>query len=181
MVSQTGYYDYHLNYEVGMTNAVGSQLVNGDGPRITRDDIVTYDDVYNIFYQIKITESRRDEDPVISSNKWMVEVGQQGYFTCFDKRGVYYGFASQLIKPYGDVFCFDGTHEVCGFVGLTYHLQRNALPLIHNHTATGINRVHPLDGLDTERIYTPLSSRTFQLGLVFQLLFLSPRSPTQQF
>ncbi|KAF8924043.1 hypothetical protein BGZ58_002245 [Dissophora ornata] len=62
---------------------------NGDGSRIAQDHIVTYDDVYNVYYQIKVAESRKDEDPIISSNKWMAELKTQEYFTSFDEQGVY--------------------------------------------------------------------------------------------
>lgn len=88
------------------------------GERITRDDVITYDDVYNEIYKVNNKEARKHQDPIVSANMWMTELEYNGYFTFHDPLGQYYGFSSpwqlEQLKNYGEVFCFDGTHEVFG-------------------------------------------------------------------
>lgn len=87
--------------------------------RIFRDDIITYEDVYNVYYQMMVKEIRKDNDPDISAQLWMEQLATEGYFSCW-QRGIYYGFSSpwqlQKLKDNGKVFCFDGTHQVYGLV-----------------------------------------------------------------
>jgi hypothetical protein len=90
-----------------------------EGERVARDDVITYDDVYNVVYKINIKESRKHNDPIVSANMWMAELERKGYFTFYHPAGQYYGFSSpwqlEQLKSYGEVFCFDGTHEVFGY------------------------------------------------------------------
>ncbi|KAF9086523.1 hypothetical protein BGX27_003175, partial [Mortierella sp. AM989] len=94
------------------------RATEGDGPRVIRDDIITYEDVYNILYKINNKKARKHQDPIVSANMWMEDLERNGYFTFHDPQGQYYGFSSpwQLdqLRSYGEVFCFDGTHEVFG-------------------------------------------------------------------
>ncbi|KAG0328836.1 hypothetical protein BGZ99_004324 [Dissophora globulifera] len=58
---------------------------NSYGSRFARDDFVTYDDVYNIYYTMTAKQMRKDENPVISARLWMEELDSRGYFTYYDK------------------------------------------------------------------------------------------------
>ena len=91
----------------------------GNNSRLARDDFVTYDDVYNIYYAITAKQMRKDKDPATSARLWMEDLHSQGYFTYYDQEhGLYHGFSSpwQLneLTKWGNVFCFDGTHHACG-------------------------------------------------------------------
>ncbi|KAF9399253.1 hypothetical protein BGZ76_007939, partial [Entomortierella beljakovae] len=101
---------------IGQDRFIGA--TEGDGERITRDDIVAYDDVYNVVYKINNKEARKHADPIVSANLWMAEFKNKDYFTYYDPQGLYYGFSTawqlEQLKTFGDVFCFDGTHEVFG-------------------------------------------------------------------
>ncbi|GJJ74028.1 hypothetical protein EMPS_06386 [Entomortierella parvispora] len=85
--------------------------------RIFRDDIITYQDVYNIYHQMMIKEVERDKDPDLSATMWIEELAKDGYYTCYQS-GLYYGFSSpwqlEQLKLNGKIFCFDGTHNVYG-------------------------------------------------------------------
>jgi hypothetical protein len=86
--------------------------------KIFRDDIITYEDVYNAFYKKMVQETQKDKNHEVSAEKWMEELKGEGYFTCY-QNGTYYGFASpwqlQQLRDNGKSFCFDGTHKVCGY------------------------------------------------------------------
>lgn len=86
--------------------------------RIFRDDIITYADVYNIYYKMIAQEIQKDTDPELSALCWMRELEHDGFYTCH-QAGVFYGFSSpwQLsqLRDYGKIFCFDGTHNVYGY------------------------------------------------------------------
>lgn len=104
-----------------MDHAKFTQLLesNDGNPRFSRDDFVTYDDVYNILYTITATRIRKAENPEVSAGLWMESLQQQGYFVYYDKEhSLYHGFSSpwQLneLSKWGNVFCFDGTHHACG-------------------------------------------------------------------
>ena len=78
-------------------------------PRFSRDDFVTYDDVYNILYAIMIKRMRKHENPTISARLWMEHLRQQGDFTYYDDdKGEYHGFSSQWqlneLRKWGNVF-----------------------------------------------------------------------------
>jgi len=88
---------------------------------LSRDNFITYDDVYNILNAITAKEVRKSDDDTISARLWMEELDKNNYFTFYDKlNGLYHGFSSpwQLdqLRQWGDVFCFDGTHHACGCV-----------------------------------------------------------------
>jgi len=101
-----------------------TQVTRGNGQQLSRDDFITYDDVYNIWHRITTTKMRKDPDPVLSAIKWMEEFGQNNAFTFYDMddkpSGAYFGFASlwqlQQLKAHGRAICFDGTHNVFGYV-----------------------------------------------------------------
>ncbi|KAF9916862.1 hypothetical protein FBU30_001113 [Linnemannia zychae] len=98
-------------------------VTRGKGQQLSRDDFITYDDVYNIWYKVTTAAMRKDSDPVLSAMKWMEEFENNGGFTFYDKNdktnGLYFGFASlwqlQQLKTHGRTICFDGTHNVFGF------------------------------------------------------------------
>ena len=91
------------------------------GMRLSRDQFNTYDDVYNIACAVNAERMRRAAEEFESAALWMEELRQQGYFVYFDKDNhQYYRFSSpwqleQLVK-WGDILCFDGSHQVCGYV-----------------------------------------------------------------
>jgi hypothetical protein len=86
--------------------------------KIFRDDIITYEDVYNTFYKKMVQETQKNKNQEVSAEMWMEELKGEGYFTCY-QNGTYYGFASpwqlQQLRDHGKSFCFDGTHKVCGY------------------------------------------------------------------
>ncbi|KAG0307241.1 hypothetical protein BGZ98_000748 [Dissophora globulifera] len=88
-----------------------------DETRIFHDDIVTYKDVYSVYYKIvtKVTQKEKDEEQ--SAVKWMEELAAQSYYTCYEK-GKYYGLSRpwqlQQLRDHGNIFCFDGTHNIYG-------------------------------------------------------------------
>ena len=98
------------------------QITRGNGQQLSRDDFVTYDDVYNIWHKIITMKMRKDLDPVLSAIKWMEQFKSENAFTFYDQddktSGLYYGFAStwqlQQLKSHGSAICFDGTHNVFG-------------------------------------------------------------------
>ncbi|KAF9189779.1 hypothetical protein BGZ49_003776, partial [Haplosporangium sp. Z 27] len=61
--------------------------------RIFRDDTIIYEDMYNVFNEMMASETRKDDDPDISAQRWLEELAGEGYFTCY-KSGEYYGFAA---------------------------------------------------------------------------------------
>jgi len=96
-------------------------MEQGETQRLSRDDFITYDDVYNILYTITSKQMRKDANPIISAQLWMEELKSQGYFTYYDQEnGLYHGFSSpwqlEQLRKWGDVFCFDGTHHASGYV-----------------------------------------------------------------
>jgi hypothetical protein len=88
----------------------------------SRDDFVTYEDVYNIWHSIISAKMRKDSDPVVSAIKWMEELNEDGAYTYYDHEdrtaGVYFGFATtwqmEQLRAFGRTICFDGTHNVFG-------------------------------------------------------------------
>lgn len=97
-----------------------ARFLEGKGTMaLSRDNFITYDDVYNILYAITAKEVRKSNDDMISARLWMEELDRNNYFTFYDKaNSVYHGFSSpwQLdqLRQWGDVFCFDGTHHARG-------------------------------------------------------------------
>ncbi|KAF9417474.1 hypothetical protein BGZ76_004529, partial [Entomortierella beljakovae] len=97
------------------------QIVRQEG-RLSRDDFVTYDNVYNIWYKITCAKMRKDNDPVLSSIIWMKELAKDQAFTFYEQGdkpdGVYFGFSTkwqlEQLKENGRTVCFDGTHSVFG-------------------------------------------------------------------
>ncbi|KAG0247883.1 hypothetical protein BG011_000791 [Mortierella polycephala] len=62
--------------------------------RIFRDDIITYEDVYNIHYSIMTKEIHKHEsDPETSAQMWMEELKDDQFYTCYE-RGTFYAFSS---------------------------------------------------------------------------------------
>jgi hypothetical protein len=89
------------------------------GARLTRDQFISYDDVYNIAYAINAKQMRRATDEMESAALWLVELKSQGYFVHHDEKNhQFHGFSSpwqlEELHKWGDVFCFDGTHHACG-------------------------------------------------------------------
>ena len=103
-----------------MDHAKFSRLMecSGDDQRLSRDNFVTYGDVYNVLYALTVKQMRKDDNPTTSAQLWMDDLKRQGYFTyCDQEHSLYYEFLSpwQLdeLRKWGDAFCFDGTHQVC--------------------------------------------------------------------
>ncbi|KAG0300231.1 hypothetical protein BGZ99_003883, partial [Dissophora globulifera] len=69
--------------ELTMDHAKFSRLMErgGNEQRIARDDLITYDDVYNILHAVMSRQMRKDKDPLISARLWMEEMQSQGDFT----------------------------------------------------------------------------------------------------
>jgi len=108
-------------HQLTMEHDKFTQIMRQKG-RFSRDDFITYDDVYNIWHKIMVSKMRKDDDPIISSAKWMEELEKEGAFTYYDKGdhvgGLYFGFSTvwqmNQLKAYGRTICFDGTHDVFG-------------------------------------------------------------------
>ncbi|KAF8936257.1 hypothetical protein BGZ58_004395, partial [Dissophora ornata] len=115
-----------------------TQITRGNGQQLSRDDFITYDDVFNIWHKITTRAMRKDLDPVLSAVKWMEELERNKGFTFYDRddktSGLYYGFASmwqlQQLRAHGRVLCFDGTHNVFGH-------KTNLFTLVLKNTDTG--------------------------------------------
>jgi len=94
-------------------------LQSGGKERLSRDNFITYDDVYNIYYALQEKELRKDNHDSTSAALWMQELEAQGFFIYYDKKdGLFHGFSTpwqlEQFRNWGDVFCFDGTHHACG-------------------------------------------------------------------
>ncbi|KAG0267568.1 hypothetical protein DFQ27_008613 [Actinomortierella ambigua] len=96
------------------------QILRGGSQNLSRDDCITYDDVYNEWHKVVVQRMWKDNDPVVSSIKWMQLFEVSGYFTYYNKEDPsgYFGFSSkwQLEQLYrhGTTVCFDGTHKIFG-------------------------------------------------------------------
>ncbi|KAF9176616.1 hypothetical protein BGZ49_006088, partial [Haplosporangium sp. Z 27] len=82
-------------------------MEQGETQRLSHDDFITYDDVYNILYTITSKQMRKDANPIISAQLWMEELKSQGYFTYYDQaNGLYHGFSSpwqlEQLRKWGD-------------------------------------------------------------------------------
>ncbi|KAF9119229.1 hypothetical protein BG015_006392, partial [Linnemannia schmuckeri] len=64
--------------------ANASKLAQHGKTRIFRDDIITYEDVYNVHHKITTQEIHKDTDPEFSAHKWMRELENQGFYTCHE-------------------------------------------------------------------------------------------------
>ncbi|KAF9433018.1 hypothetical protein BGZ76_009984 [Entomortierella beljakovae] len=134
-----------------------TRVLGGNGKQFTRDDFISYDDVYNIWYAITTKEMRKDPHPVVSAIKWMEEIEAGGNFTYYDKNdrtlGTYFGFASlwQLdqLRLYGRTLCFDGTHNVFG-------QNTNLFTLVLKNLDTGLGI--PVAFLMTKSTESPILS-----------------------
>src|SRR5690554_3423260 len=92
---------------------------DGGNQRLSRDQFIAYDDVYNILYALNAKEMRKHDNAKESAKLWMEELQEQGHFTYYDREnGEYHGFSSkwqlEQLRRWGDVLCFDGTHHACG-------------------------------------------------------------------
>jgi len=98
-------------------------IVRGNGQRLSRDDFVTYEDVYNIWHKINTATMRKDTDATLSAIKWLEEIEGKGGFTFYNRvdtaKCVFYGFATEWqlrqLRNHGQSLCFDGTHNVFGY------------------------------------------------------------------
>jgi hypothetical protein len=101
-------------------------IVRGNGQRLSRDDFITYEDVhvYNIWYKITNETMRKDPGATLSVMKWLEEIENKGGFTLYNKldttSGIYFGFSTdwqlRQLRNHGRSLCFDGTHNVFGYV-----------------------------------------------------------------
>ncbi|KAF9209381.1 hypothetical protein BGZ59_010145, partial [Podila verticillata] len=77
-----------------------AQITRGNGQQLSRDDFITYEDVYNIWHKIATRAMRKDQDPVLSAMKWMEEFSRNKAFTFYDSEdksfGQYYGHKTNL-------------------------------------------------------------------------------------
>ncbi|KAF9899470.1 hypothetical protein EC991_008853 [Linnemannia zychae] len=107
--------------------------------QLSRDDFITFDDVYNIWHRVTTAEMRKDPNPILSAIKWMEDFDRNNAFNFYDKddktSGMYFGFASlwqlQQLKTHGRTICFDGTHNVFGHA-------TNLFTLIVKNSDTGL-------------------------------------------
>ncbi|KAF9100382.1 hypothetical protein BGX27_000415, partial [Mortierella sp. AM989] len=112
-----------------------NHILRGNGQKFSRDNFISYDDVYNEWYKVTIASIRKDEDVGLSCRKWMKEFESKGYFTFYDEsHSKYFGFASpwqlQQLRAHGRALCFDGTHQVFGH-------KSNLFTLVLKNTDTG--------------------------------------------
>lgn len=86
------------------------------GTQLRRDDFVTYDDVRHQYAKLIKTKFQKHKSEVRSCELWMEYLKEKGYFVYEDDQC--YGFSSpwqlEQLRLFGEVFCFDGTHEVGG-------------------------------------------------------------------
>ncbi|KAF9574015.1 hypothetical protein EC968_007567 [Mortierella alpina] len=95
-------------------------IMSGNGQQLSRDDFVTYDDVYNIWYAFMNKAIKKYPDPFLSCIKWMEEFEEDSAFNYYNNddliSSVHFGFVSlwqlRQLKAYGRAACFDGTHNV---------------------------------------------------------------------
>lgn len=89
------------------------------GTRPTRDMGITYDYIYNIYYQRFHRQIVKDQDETLSAQIWMQDLAAKGCFVHYEpgKRNVF-GFSTpwqmDQLERYGDVIHFDGTHDAYG-------------------------------------------------------------------
>ncbi|KAG0232735.1 hypothetical protein BGW41_001746 [Actinomortierella wolfii] len=90
---------------------------------LCRDDVIEYQDVYNVWKDLAKKDMQKHEDPVLSSISWMNEFESQRWWVYYDRSdqnsGRYFGFASswqlEQLRLNGDtLISLDGTHNVCG-------------------------------------------------------------------
>ncbi|KAF9179471.1 hypothetical protein BGZ50_006890 [Haplosporangium sp. Z 11] len=109
-----------IMHQLTMEHAAFTRFMEDDGgQRLSRDQFIAYDDVYNILYALTAKEMWKSDDPVTSAKLWMEDLKSQDYFTYYDSdHGLYHGFSSpwQLneLRRWGDVFCFDGMRHASG-------------------------------------------------------------------
>lgn len=103
-------------------NEFKRQEASMNGIRPNHDHYLSYMDVYNIYFKLFNTAARKHQDPRVSLRMWVEDLKNDGYFTFLDEASgsQHCGFAStwqidQLLH-YGHTVCFDGTHNVFGFV-----------------------------------------------------------------
>ncbi|KAG0345997.1 hypothetical protein BG004_002648 [Podila humilis] len=114
-----------------------TQILRGDGRKLSRDGFITYDDVYYEWHSITTKRMRKDDNAIISSIKWMETFEASGDFTYYNKDdqslGLYFGFASkwqlEQLHKHGRVLCFDGTHNP---FGLETHILVGWLKALQN-------------------------------------------------
>lgn len=74
-------------------------VLAGNGEQPSRDKFITYDDVYNLWYDITIRKMRKDRDQTKSAILWMKEFEKEQDFTYYDETaidpGLFFGFASK--------------------------------------------------------------------------------------
>ncbi|KAG0224765.1 hypothetical protein BGW42_004877 [Actinomortierella wolfii] len=65
---------------------------------LCRDEVIEYQDVYNVWKDLAKKDMQKHGDPVLSSISWMVEFKSQGWWVYYDRSdqnsGRYFGFAS---------------------------------------------------------------------------------------
>ncbi|KAF9898986.1 hypothetical protein EC991_009822, partial [Linnemannia zychae] len=71
-----------LNYDRFM------DIVRGNGQRLSRDDLITYEDVYNIWYNINNDLMKKDPDAILSAMKWLEEIESKGGFSFYNKSDI---------------------------------------------------------------------------------------------
>lgn len=101
-------------------HAALTRLLQDGKERLSRDNFITYEDVYNIYYALRENELRKDKLDSKSANLWMQDLKSRGFFTYYDQdKNLFYGFSTpwqlEQFRKWGDVFCFDGTHHACGY------------------------------------------------------------------
>ncbi|KAF9163563.1 hypothetical protein DFQ26_002412 [Actinomortierella ambigua] len=97
-------------------------IVRGNDMRLCRDGFLTHEDVYNIWYRMRIERTRKDRDPILSPINWPETIDAVGGFSFYDRSdrtsGVYFGFATkwqlQQLHTHGRTLCVDVTRDVFG-------------------------------------------------------------------
>ncbi|KAF9993040.1 hypothetical protein BGZ65_011498, partial [Modicella reniformis] len=93
-------------------------LARPGAQNLRRDDFVTYDDVYHIYRKLIESKFQKHKEEFRSCQLWMNEFRTQNYFVYNRHDGVCYGFSSpwqmEQLETFGEVICFDGTHQTGG-------------------------------------------------------------------
>ncbi|KAF9167266.1 Calcium-responsive transcription factor [Actinomortierella ambigua] len=86
----------------------------------SQDNLISYNDVYQLWYDICMDGAQKYPDEKVSAKMWMDDLTKENYFTCctvYD--GLYYAFSSkwqlEQLKAHGSTLYFDGLHRIARY------------------------------------------------------------------
>ncbi|CAO3572849.1 unnamed protein product [Mortierella alpina] len=75
-------------------------------PEISRDEVLAFDDVCNIWYKMMLEDMGSHPDADESTRRWLEELANKDYPTS--------PWQPDQLRRFGHTVCFDGTHVVFG-------------------------------------------------------------------